>query len=386
MSLSISALFLAGLLTFLSPCVLPLIPVYLAMLAGTSSASLREGGHRKRLVLSAVSFAVGLSAVFVMLGLAASAAGRLLSGHRALLLQLAGLAVFLAGLKIMGFLHVPGLDRESRPWLKSLKRRGGLAWPFLFGAAFALGWSPCVGPMLASALALAGTAGNATHATLYLAAYSLGLTAPLVAVAAVAPLALRLLDRAKRHLRVFELASGSLLALLGLLFITGHQATLLGGSWGGSAGSSVVASSTVAPSDEGPATCAAGAREAAPETAPMESPVEVGQLPAMLEFVSAGCPICQRMAPVVAAAERNCSAHGVRVQQIDLATTAGRAHASRYGVLGVPTFLFLDRQAVEVARLVGQQPEQTLVQSLEVLAGQRCDGFRRLANPTSPGS
>jgi thiol-disulfide isomerase/thioredoxin len=101
----------------------------------------------------------------------------------------------------------------------------------------------------------------------------------------------------------------------------------------------------------------------------------------MLEFVAAGCPICQRMAPVVAAAERDCSRHGVRVEMIDVATAAGRATARQYGVLGVPTFLFLARDGGEVARLVGEQPLEVIVQSLEVLAGQKCDGFHPLAAP-----
>ena len=106
----------------------------------------------------------------------------------------------------------------------------------------------------------------------------------------------------------------------------------------------------------------------------------------MLEFVAAGCPVCQHMAPVVASAERDCSRHGVRVTQIDVATAEGRRTAAEYGVLGVPTFLFVDRDGREVARLVGQQPRETLIQSLEVLAGQKCDGFRPLPQAGSPGA
>ena len=106
----------------------------------------------------------------------------------------------------------------------------------------------------------------------------------------------------------------------------------------------------------------------------------------MIEFVSATCPICRRMAPIVAKAERDCSAHGVRIRQIDVATGPGRDGASRYGILGVPTFVFVDQQGTEVARLVGEQPEETLIQTLEVLAGQACDGFHRLGQGTSAGS
>jgi cytochrome c-type biogenesis protein len=379
MSLSLSALLLAGLLTFLSPCVLPLVPVYLAMLAGTTALSLREGGNRFRVVLAAVAFSAGLGSVFVALGLAASAMGRVLSGHRAVLMQLAGLAVLLAGLKLMGIIQIPWLDRETRPWLASVRRGSGLLWPFLLGAAFALGWSPCVGPTLASALAVAASAGSASKAAIYLAAFSLGLALPLVGVALVAPTALRFVDRAKRHFRAFEVASGTLLAALGLAFITGHADVLMG------SGSSAASPAPVAAEPAPPATCSAG--PIAPSVVPPPAvTTPTHQLPTMIEFVSAHCPICHRMAAVVAKAERDCSAHGVRITQTDVATPAGREGANRYGILGVPTFVFVDQRGVEVARLVGEQSEETLIQTLEVLAGQSCDGFHRLPAVSSPGT
>jgi cytochrome c-type biogenesis protein len=387
MSYSFPALFLAGILTFLSPCVLPLVPIYLATLAGSSASALRDGLRGKRLFATTAAFSLGLSVVFVTLGLAASAVGRALSGHRALVLQLSGLAIFLAGLKLMGFLRVPGLDRDVRPWLSAVRRGSGVLWPFLFGAAFALGWSPCVGPVLGSVLAFASTSQSSARAALYLATYAFGLTLPLMVVSLVAPVALRLLDRAKRHLRTFEIASGTLLAAIGLLLITGNQAALLNpGTM--STPQAVVAAAETPPT--APATCSAGVSANPPRPVQGEDVAESsaageGQregVPTMVEFVSAGCPICRRMQPVVAAAERGCASHGIRVRQLDVATSDGRAAAAERGVLGVPTFLFLDGKGKEVARLVGQQPQEVLVQSLEVLAGQKCDGFR----PISTGS
>jgi cytochrome c-type biogenesis protein len=383
MTLTLPTLFLAGLLTFLSPCVLPLVPIYLAMLAGTSAVALREGVQGKRLIVATLLFALGLSLVFVTLGLAASAVGRALSEHRTLVMQLAGLAVFLAGLKLTGLVQIPWLDREARPWLTSVKRGSNLAWPFLFGAAFALGWSPCVGPVLGSVLAFAGSTGSPSKAAGYLGLYALGLTLPLVAISFAAPLALRLLDRAKRFLRAFEASAGALLAVTGLLFVTGHATTLLP--------SLEPAVATPTPATEipaaAPATCSASlpAAPAATESAMPPSPGAKGR-PTMLEFVAEGCPICQRMAPIVAAAEQDCSRHGVRVERIDVSSRQGRDLAGRFGVLGVPTFLFLERNGSEVARLVGEQPQQMLIQSLEVLAGQKCDGFRPLPPAPSPGS
>jgi cytochrome c-type biogenesis protein len=380
MSFSLSTLYLAGLLTFLSPCVLPLIPVYLAMLAGASAASLREGGNRGKLLLAATSFSAGLSSVFVALGLAASTMGRALSGHRTLLLQLTGVAVFLAGLKLTGVVQIPALERESRPWLASVRRGSGLFWPFLFGAAFALGWSPCVGPTLATALAFAASASSPSKAAIYLGVYSLGLALPLIAVAAVAPAALRFIDRAKRHFRVFEIASGTLLAAVGLLFITGHAASLTDLA-------STAAPPAMAATPATPSTPTCGADPSATlEAAPAVAEPTGEAMPTMIEFVSASCPICRRMAPVVAKAEQDCSAHGVRISRMDIASPAGRESANRYGILGVPTFVFIDQRGSEVARLVGEQPEEVLVQTLEVLAGQSCDGFHRISPAPSPGS
>jgi cytochrome c-type biogenesis protein len=176
------------------------------------------------------------------------------------------------------------------------------------------------------------------------------------------------------------MASGALLAVVGLLFITGHAGSFMG------VAAPVVSAVTYGPeASSAPVTCSAGS-SGTMQKAPAVSLSVGGGTPTMLEFVSAHCPICHRMAPVVAKAERDCSAHGVRVQQIDVATPAGREGANRYAILGVPTFIFVDGQGAEVARLVGEQAEETLVQTLEVLAGQSCDGFRRLPASSSPGS
>lgn len=379
MTFTFPALFLAGLLTFLSPCVLPLIPIYLATLAGTSAVALREGAKGKRLFTATLSFALGISIVFVALGLAASQVGRALSGHRALVMQLAGLAIFLAGLKLLGFLRIPGLDREARPWLARIKQGSGLLWPFLFGAAFGLGWSPCIGPVLASVLAFASTTESSTKAALYLATYSLGLTLPLMLVSLVAPVALRFLDRAKRRLHTFELMSGALLAAMGILFITGNEQIILGG-----AGSvkSPVANIESAPAPDQPIACSSGVPLAPVPVQASTSMFNSQQgVPTVLEFVSAGCPVCKRMHPVITAAKQDCSRHGIHIQQFDVSTEQGKQAAATYGILGVPTFIFLNGEGNEVARLIGQQPLATMVQSLEILAGQKCDGFRPLPNP-----
>ena len=203
----------------------------------------------------------------------------------------------------------------------------------------------------------------------------------------MAPLGLRLLDRAKRHLRAFEVSSGALLAAMGLLFITGHESLVLRPFTGSSVAAVAPSPAPTTPPAVAPVTCGAGIATDAPSSELASRATAPGEpVPAMLEFVAADCPICRRMAPVVASAERDCSRHGVRFEQIDVATAAGRAKAAAHGVLGVPTFLFLGSDGGEIARLVGQQPREVLVQSLEVLAGQKCDGFHPLPPPASPGT
>ncbi len=267
-----------------------------------------------------------------------------------------------------------------------------MLWPFLFGAAFALGWSPCVGPVLGSVLAFASTSQSSARAALYLATYAFGLTLPLMAVSLVAPVALRLLDRAKRHLRKFEIASGTLLAAMGLLFITGNEAAIMNPA---TASTNQLAAATTETPPAAPATCSAGdlktprpaqRGEVAEHSEAGEGLPRFETIPTMAEFVSAGCPICQRMQPVVAAAEHGCALHGIRVRQLDVSTPAGRTAAAERGVLGVPTFLFLDSAGKEVARLVGQQPQEVLIQSLEVLAGEKCDGYRPITGTATEGS
>uniref|UniRef100_UPI001F58F040 cytochrome c biogenesis protein CcdA n=3 Tax=unclassified Anaeromyxobacter TaxID=2620896 RepID=UPI001F58F040 len=247
MSFDIPGLFAAGVLTFLSPCVLPLVPIYLGLLGGASVADVRAGGARGRLVATAFAFAAGLASVFVALGLGASAAAALLAAHREVLLRVAGIVVVLFGLKFLGVLRLPGLDRERRPWLARAAPGGSLLASFAFGGAFALGWTPCIGPVLGSVLTYTASSGaSPARGALYLGTYAAGLVAPLLFAAAFAPRALRLLDRVKPHLRKVELATGALLVAVGALLATDRLMILMPPAGGAAQAAGAVAASAPA--------------------------------------------------------------------------------------------------------------------------------------------
>jgi cytochrome c-type biogenesis protein len=377
MPLDLPGLFAAGLLTFLSPCVLPLVPIYLGLLAGASVREVRGGGRRGRLVATATAFALGLGTVFVALGLAATAASRVLSEHRTLLLQASGAVVVVLGLRQLGVLRIPLLDRESRPLLERLRGGGSLLGAFGLGAAFSLGWTPCVGPVLGAVLTYAASAASSpAQGALQLAAYAAGVGAPLVAVAALAPRALALLDRLKPHLRKVELATGAVLVLFGALLASDRLAWLTPGGHAPGAGQAQAAGEACAavPAPGGGATCAAPVPPAAgtPDLGAALAAELAAKGPRVVELVSERCPVCERMEPVVAAAKHRCAGKHLRIDQHRVESAVGSALARRHAVRGVPTFLLLDESGAERSRLVGEQPLAALEQAMRDLTGGRC--------------
>lgn len=212
--------FLAGLLSFFSPCVLPLTPIYLAQLAGPSVGRNERAGpggarFRRETLLHAAAFVGGFSLVFIALGATASALGAFLSGHAELLRHIGGVLLIVFGLYVAGVLRVPLLDRERRFSL----RFGQASYPasFLVGAAFGLGWTPCVGPILAGILLIAAQAATLQYGVLLLAVYSLGLGIPFLALGVAFETLAPRLKRLGPWLPVIEWGTGVLLVALGVV-------------------------------------------------------------------------------------------------------------------------------------------------------------------------
>ena len=214
-----AALF-AGLVSFLSPCVLPLVPPYLVYLAGASLERLAdsETGLRRRAVPAALLFVCGFSTVFVALGASASVIGAVIRAYSAELSIIAGIIIIVMGLHFLGVFRIGILLREKR---MEMAKPVGLWGAYVMGLAFAFGWTPCIGPILAAILAVAASEQTVARGAGLLAVYSLGLGIPfLLAAFAIEPFA-AFLARFRRHLAKVERIMGGLLVLTGVAFLTG---------------------------------------------------------------------------------------------------------------------------------------------------------------------
>ncbi|MGO4573881.1 cytochrome c biogenesis CcdA family protein [Microvirga sp. 2TAF3] len=220
LNVSLPAAALGGLISFLSPCVLPLVPPYLSFLAGTTFDRLNEGDSavRRRAVLASLLFVAGFSTVFVLLGATASALGQAIRQYLDVLSTLAGLAIIVMGLHFLGAFRIGFLYREAR---FNVNRPIGLWGAYVMGLAFAFGWTPCIGPVLAAILAVAGSEASVSRGALLLAAYSAGLGIPfLLAAFAMKPF-VALIKRMRSHFSIVEKTMGVLLILTGIAFLTG---------------------------------------------------------------------------------------------------------------------------------------------------------------------
>jgi len=226
----LSLAWVAGLVSFTSPCALPLLPGYVAYVSGLRLPATGEhlaGRERRRIVGAAALFVLGFSLVFTALGATASALGALLVRHVTTLDTIAGSMIILMGLATAGPMRFPLLQRGLRPDLSRVGRGPAGALPL--GAAFAFGWTPCVGPVLASILATAASTTTIAQGMLLLLAYSLGLGGPFVALAAALARGSLRLGWLSRHVRLIEISGGALLVLMGVAVLTGSWTELMGG-------------------------------------------------------------------------------------------------------------------------------------------------------------
>ena len=222
----------AGLLSFLSPCVLPLVPPYLCFLAGISLDDLtREDqvpGWRPdwRVVTLSFAFVLGFATVFIALGASASAIGKTVTAYFDTLAIVAGVIIIILGLHFLGLFRIGLLFREAR--FQAASKPAGFFGAYIVGLAFAFGWTPCVGPVLAAILVVAGIEGSATRGALLLGAYALGIGIPFLLASLFSGPFIRLMARLRGHMGVVEKVIGGALVLTGILFLTGGMPRIAG--------------------------------------------------------------------------------------------------------------------------------------------------------------
>ncbi len=225
--IGIASAFLAGLVSFLSPCVLPLVPGYVSYVAGRSVDGLRDGRHwgdKLRVIWLSLLFSMGFSAVFITLGAGATAISQLLLAYRYEMTLIAGGIVILFGLFMMGVLRISWLYREFR--FTGVTGGGRPLGAFLLGLAFAFGWTPCIGPVLGSILALSAFSSQLASGVSLLAIYSLGLAVPFLLVAAFTGTFLRHIRVVRRFGRPLQIGAGAVMAVMGAAMITGDLTSL----------------------------------------------------------------------------------------------------------------------------------------------------------------
>lgn len=211
----------AGVLSFLSPCVLPIVPPYLAYMGGITVSEMQgaESRARRRALASASFFVLGLSTVFLFLGFTASAFGRFFLSNQEWFVTIAGVIIMIFGAHFVGVYRIAFLDREMR--MDAGDRGGSMFGAYVLGLAFAFGWTPCIGPILGAILSIAASEADILRGTTLLAAYAMGLGIPFLLVAAFFPRMTGLMNWMKRHMERIERVMGLLLWTVGLLMLTG---------------------------------------------------------------------------------------------------------------------------------------------------------------------
>ena len=224
--ITIFAALVAGILSFLSPCVLPLVPAYISFMSGVSIDQLQRGENRQQILRKTVAvslaFILGFFVVFVLLGATATALGAFLLKKSYVISKIAGVIIIILGLHFLGAFtkSLSFLNHEKRFHVRNI--RAGVVSAFVIGFAFAFGWTPCVGPILGPILVLAGGQKTVAQGILLLSVYSLGLAVPFLLTAIATHQCLTLLNAVKRHFRVMEIISGVFLIIIGVLIFTGQ--------------------------------------------------------------------------------------------------------------------------------------------------------------------
>ncbi len=215
--------FFAGLLSFLSPCILPLIPGYISYISGISLKDIKEQSEikvvRNKVLINSIAFVLGFSSVFIILGASATFIGSLILKHIKIITYIAGIIIIVFGLHLTGIFKISALYKEAK--INISNKPQNIFGSFLIGVAFSFGWTPCIGPILSTILALAAVQSTLSRGILLLTWYSLGLAIPFIITAYSITFFFKMFDKIKKYLNIIEWISGILLIIIGVMILTG---------------------------------------------------------------------------------------------------------------------------------------------------------------------
>lgn len=352
MPIDLISIFGAGMLTLLTPCILPVLPVWLSLLMGTGADASRSLRSRSRMVTASLLFVAGFSLVFTLLGLGASKLGFVLQHHRSTLLVAGGMLIVLFGLKYLGVFRASWMQKSLQ--MKSIETGSRALDALLFGVVFALGWTPCVGPILGSVLTYTtASTSSPLLGALYLLTYSLGVGVPFLVVSLMADRLVPRIRKLHRFLPVFEKLTGAVMIAVGLLLVL---PTVI--RWAGPHRDD--ASSVIAVAADG-----------------TESALHLGDpsaRPRLVEFYAQGCPVCQRMAPRIHQLREDCLGQKVDVVTVNLSDPRNAAVAERHAVRAVPTIKLFASDGKETGQLLGERQLAELRAAAAGLMETACAG------------
>jgi cytochrome c-type biogenesis protein len=329
---------LAGMGTFLTPCVYPLIPIYLSSLMGADMKNVK-GIKRGQLFFRSLSFSMGFILVFSIMGLGASAISMFLSDHREVFQLVAGIFVLLFALKFLGIIEIPFMNKTIRKDDSKLNAKVGLLSAFLMGFFFAAGWSPCIGPILGSVLTYAASkTADPAMGVLYLTTYGVGFAIPLIITAIFAESGVGFIRKTSKFLPIFEKIIGVVMIFAALHFFS----DLLNHN------DSIASCQTLA------------------------DPTKPNGKPLLVEFMSKNCGICTQMKPVVNEVQRTCMGKNIDIKVLDISKSKYSHLKKQYRLLGIPTFILFDKDGKEVSRLIGKQSKVSLLQGVSAIMGESC--------------
>lgn len=389
MNFSLTVIFTAGLLTFFTPCIFPLIPVYVSLLVGEGVEEIASSRSKRfSLLLNGIAFNLGLMLVFVIMGISATALGAFFIKNREVLRQLGGLLIFLFGLKFLGYLNVNFLDYEKRLGPDMVKSDIRILNSFLIGFFFGFGWSPCLGPVLGSILTY--TAISTTkifEGGFYLLIYSIGFAIPMLLLALFFQPFMNLFKKARKLIPVVEKTMGGILAIMGVLLIINKISFIEPNLFPEKKITKVHVSQETKGKEN--ALCGlnelcATSEEKGKEKSSLATPYSLSEgavipknKPVLIEFYSDTCPVCRSMIPIVNAIERDCTGKNLALVKININSPESAPLIKKYRIFGVPTFVFLDRTGKEVARLLGYQEPENFSKVLKIITSQKCNFFSK---------